>query len=270
MFTKHRKDVTVRLPIRQSISQKDAVGAESVNSSKIVENIDKDESNGIEKPEETGLDLIYKVNDLSHDHSFYDLATSITFNQLFFALWFISLVYRVRSYNAYDEQQNSFYSWASCAFANFNGVNQDWHDVCGTHPPYRQPFGLQLTYFAFISGQGILFSVIFLLNPSLWYSLYEKISGKPTKNEDPGYMMVPVGNVRNASNRRQTANVVLDDVFGKSDDDAAQKTYADNSSFHGGANHVHEGELGLLKDEKEEIYVTDLVAADENSQEEMV
>lgn len=263
-----RKDVSMRVSKRNISSRDTEPGVELVPGTNTESNEEGKGNNDSEsKPQDgkrTLTELVYDINDITHDHSIYDLITSVTFNQVFFALWVISLVFRVRNYHLYYKQENSFYKWAECAFQNFNGVNQDWHEECGFHPAYRQPFGLQLTYYAFIGGQGILFSVIFLLNPALWYELYQKFTGSTKKDDEYEKVPLPPEERVKYMKRRQTANVTFGENGVFEDQESDEKpNYMDNSSFHGNQHPAPE----ILEEEDDEGKATpaggELVASEE-------
>jgi hypothetical protein len=189
LFTRHRKDIST-----SSTSSKKLSAKVETNSSD--QEVTKDESIGKairvdddRKPgainaaealatanEQTSYnkhneltEVLYDANDISYDHSIWDLIVAVVFNAIFLALWAIVIYFRISGYKYYYTYYDSFQDWAQCAFRNFEYPSQNWKDDCGTHPEKRPAYAIHFINFMFLGGQGLIFAVIFLSNPTLWH-----------------------------------------------------------------------------------------------------
>jgi hypothetical protein len=96
----------------------------------------------------------------------------------------------------WDGKTGVLRAWEICVFKNFNGNDLSWVSACGKHAPYQ--INTHIMYFMFVcfSGQGVLFSIIFLpdlMAPSQWLAKPREIifnfmgSWKVGRNEEEHY-----------------------------------------------------------------------------------
>ena len=55
----------------------------------------------------------------------------------------------------------SVVSWTMCVFKNYTGTDSSWQDVCGIAAPNRISVSFNIFVLSFISGQGIIITLIF-------------------------------------------------------------------------------------------------------------
>ena len=55
----------------------------------------------------------------------------------------------------------SVLSWTICVFKNYTGTDSSWQDVCGVAPHERISFSYNVFVLSFVSGQGIIITLIF-------------------------------------------------------------------------------------------------------------
>lgn len=93
---------------------------------------------------------------------------------VFFIFWIIIFTYRFNSVINYDTYKNSFVEFAKCSFTNYDGTDS-WKQVCGQHPKERPSIPFVNIFNCFIFGQGLIMSLIYLSNPSVWKIFFHNI-----------------------------------------------------------------------------------------------
>lgn len=56
---------------------------------------------------------------------------------------------------------DSYMDWAQCAVHNYNGIDETWHSVCGSHPHKRLPPDIKLTIVTFRHGAALITSLVY-------------------------------------------------------------------------------------------------------------
>ena len=93
---------------------------------------------------------------------------------IIFSICFVTLVACYMSFRFHltlkfrNRVNDSYAEFTECIFTHFDGTDESWERVCGSHPSYRESLGWYSLAATVICGQSVLISIIYLSQPSVW------------------------------------------------------------------------------------------------------
>jgi len=87
----------------------------------------------------------------------------LVFYSLDYGALLVQVVYSVTQSDAWH---NSFLEWSQCAVLHYNGRDESWQAICGSHPAHRMDINLKIAFNVFFSGQSIFIALVY--SPGVW------------------------------------------------------------------------------------------------------
>jgi len=98
--------------------------------------------------------------------------TPMLFLVFFFVVYMTVVMGGLGSTSSRNKYLDGVKEWGQCALDNYNGVDDSWHAVCGTHPKVRLPLLAREIFACVLAGQSVFISIIF--GPGVVSFLYQE------------------------------------------------------------------------------------------------
>lgn len=95
--------------------------------------------------------------------SLQSLTLLLSFFLVYLTVYVYMFGYRMEAYSKTDKYLDGFVAWTSCAFLTFDGVSDDWKDVCGHTPGSQMRYSSTVMFYALSAVQPIVFSLLFTI-----------------------------------------------------------------------------------------------------------
>jgi len=97
------------------------------------------------------------------------LRTPIIFSICFLTLITCYLSFRVHLTSTFRNRvADSYGDFTKCIFTHFDGTDESWERICGSHPSFRDSVRWYSLATTVLCGQSVLISIVYLSQPSVW------------------------------------------------------------------------------------------------------